>query len=79
MNIALHIIAAAAYIGIASLVFMCFRSINEELKQRKHYKKHPERYGVEPVWKIAIISILWPLQLIGAIIDIIDILRRPRA
>lgn len=62
------ILGAAAYLGIAVLVFRFVYYANEDLKQRKHYKKHPERYGVEPVWVLAIISILWPLQVVGLFI-----------
>lgn len=62
------ILGAAAYLGIAVLVFRLAYYTNEDLKQRKHYKKHPERYGVMPVWGIAIISILWPLQVVGLLI-----------
>ena len=59
------ILGAAAYLGIAFLVFRLAYYTNEDLKQRKHYKKRPERYGVVPVWVIAIISSLWPLQVVG--------------
>ena len=62
------IFGAAAYLGIAVIVFRFAYYTNEGLKQRKHYKKHPEMYGVEPVWFIALISILWPLQVIGLFI-----------
>ena len=61
-------ISAIVYGCVAICVFRFVYNANEDLKQRKHYKKHPERYGVEPVWVLAIISILWPLQVIGLLI-----------
>mgnify|MGYP003516610491 CR=1 FL=1 len=61
-------ISAMVYACVAICVFRFAYNVNEDLKQRKHYKKHPERYGVMPVWAIAIISILWPLQIIGLLI-----------
>ena len=64
------ILGSAAYLGIAVLVFRCAYYANEDLRQRKHYKKHPERYGVLPVWGLAILSILWPLQVVGLFIYI---------
>lgn len=67
MNLVLCI-SAMVYICIAVLVFRFAYNINEDLKQRKHYKKHPERYGVVPVWVIASISILWPTQVVGLFI-----------
>ena len=71
MNIFLSIpfiLCAAAYLGISVLVFRFAYCINEDLKQRKHYDEHPERYGVIPVFGIAIISILWPLESGGLLI-----------
>ena len=64
----LFIFCSVAYLVVAVLVFRLAYYTNEDLKKRKQYKKHPERYGVMPVWEIAIISILWPLQVIGLLI-----------
>lgn len=64
------------YAFIAICVFRFAYNVNEDLKQRKHYKAHPERYGVEPVWVLVLISLFWPLQLIGLIIYICGGFRR---
>lgn len=74
MSVIMYIAASlcvVVYLMIAALVFRFVYRANEDLKQRKHYKAHPERYGVEPVWVLAIISLLWPLQLIGLLMYII--------
>lgn len=79
MNIFLSILlifGSVVYLGIAVIVFRCVYYANEDLKQRRHYNKHPERYGVEPVWSIAIISILWPLQVLGLLIYICGLYKR---
>ena len=70
MAFVLTFIGIAAYIVIAVLVFCAMHCANEDLKQRKHYKAHPERYGVMPIWSIAILSMLWPCQIIGVLIYI---------
>lgn len=78
MNISSYItwfLFASVYLCIAVLVFRFAYNVNEDLKQRKHYKKHPERYGVLPVWGLAIL-ILWPLQVIGLLIVICGGLKR---
>ena len=62
------IIGIVIYFAIAALVFRLIYNANEDLKQRKHYKAHPERYGVEPVWVLVLISLFWPLQIVGLII-----------
>lgn len=62
------LIGIVIYFAIAALVFRFIYNANEDLKQRKHYKAHPERYGVEPVWVLVLISLFWPLQLVGLII-----------
>lgn len=64
------IIGVVIYFTIAALVFRFMYNVNEDLKQRKHYKAHPERYGVEPVWVLVLLAIFWPLQLVGLIIYI---------
>ena len=69
-------ISAIVYVCIAICVFRFAYNANEDLKQRKHYNKHPERYGVLPVWGLAILSILWPLQVIGLFIYICGELKR---
>lgn len=56
------------YLLIAILVFRASYIMNEDLKQRKHYKKHPERYGVMPTWALVLVAALWPLQIIGVFI-----------
>ena len=63
-------ISAIVYVCIAICVFRFAYNANEDLKQRKHYKAHPERYGVEPVWVLVLISLFWPLQIVGLIIYI---------
>ena len=76
MSVIMYIAASlcvVVYLMIAALVFRFVYRANEDLKQRKHYKAHPERYGVEPVWVLAIISLLWPLQLIGLLMYIIKV------
>lgn len=59
------------YLCIAVVVFSFFYNINEDLKQGKFYKEHPERYGVSPTWVLALIAILWPLQIVGLFIYIL--------
>lgn len=61
-------ISVMVYVFAAICVFRLMYNVNEDLKQRKHYDSHPERYGVLPVWGIAILSILWPLQIICLLI-----------
>lgn len=58
-------IASAAYVLIAVLVFRSAYATNEDLKQRKHYAAHPERYGVDPTWVLFFVAALWPIQIIG--------------
>lgn len=70
MTLALAILGIAAYIVIAALAFRYMHRDNEDLKAAKHYKEHPERYGVLPVWVIAVLAILWPLQIVGFLIYI---------
>ena len=70
MTFVLTSIGIAAYIVIAVFVFGAMHRINEDMKQRKHYDAHPERFGVMPIWIISILSLLWPLQIIGILIYI---------
>lgn len=56
------------YLLIAILVFRASYIMNEDLKRRKHYQKHPDRYGVMPTWALVCVAALWPLQIIGVFI-----------
>lgn len=58
-------ISIVVYLAIAASLFKAMYSVNEDLKNRKHYKSHPERYGVSPVWILVVVSVLWPIQVIG--------------
>lgn len=75
MNLVLFILAMG-YACIAICVFRFVYNVNEHLKQRRHYNKHPERYGAMSVWSLAIISILWPLQVIGLFIYLCGLYKR---
>lgn len=56
------------YLLIAILVFRASYIMNEDLKQRKHYQKHPDRYGVMSIWALVCVAALWPIQTIGVFI-----------
>jgi len=63
-------IIIGVYLAIAVCVYRFIRSINEDLKQRKHYEAHPERYPVSSTAGLVVCSLLWPLQLLGFVIMI---------
>jgi heme/copper-type cytochrome/quinol oxidase subunit 2 len=65
MNFVLFI-SAMVYVCVAICVYRFMYNANENLKQRKH----SERYGVEPTWVLVVISVLWPLQIVGLFIYI---------
>lgn len=58
---------AVLYVGIACFMFHSLRKLKQDLLQRKHYARHPERVEQEfgGIVSDIVCAILWPLQIIG--------------
>lgn len=62
----------ALYVGIACFTFHTLRKLKQNLLQRKHYARHPERVEHEfgGIASDIVCAILWPLQIVGVFLFI---------
>lgn len=68
MKLAIILALSISYIGMAALCFLCFMRTQGRILSSKMGRRHPERFR-KPLWLHAVLSLLWPLQVVGLFID----------
>jgi len=56
------------YMAAAVAFYIKENKINEDLKQSKHFARHPDMHPVGTKLTLVLTSLLWPLQILGFVI-----------
>lgn len=63
----LFFIIAIPYLAVAAMFLRLIIRTQRHILDSKMGRRHPERFK-DPLWLHVVISILWPLQIIGLIL-----------
>ena len=63
----LSIVFSAAYLAVSCMFLRFILVTQERMRNSNMGRRHPEMFR-EPLWLTVLVSLLWPLQIIGFIV-----------
>ena len=61
------LIISIPYLAVSAMFLMFTIRTHRHILDSKMGRRHPERFR-DPLWLLVVISVLWPLQIIGFIL-----------